>query len=263
MSKEAKQIIMLPKDIRYRISMAFGVATIIPLLAGLYLLTVHVSASSFYLPWLKFLMIMCAVLGVSGILLIRSTIWKVVDIACTTDEILIALKNDASRGINAQELLRIERLVLYMEDQVRAARRSLDLYREITKPVKHFKLPRQLPAKYAKSKTKNMIQTSLKYNKPSALILWNNSEVSENELTDDSFVPSWLQKIIKNSSILPEAFGRFGPGVWICWLEGISAEDIKKQITIFQNAVPDKYNKTVTNTTYCLPEDADKLNNIL
>jgi len=262
MAKVIKQILTLPKDIRYRLTMAFMLATIIPLLSGIYLLSVHVSSSGFYLPWLKFLMIMCAILGVSGVLLIRSTIWKVVDIASTTDEILLALKSDLARGINVQEILRIERLVLYMDDQVRAARRSLELYREITRPIKHFKLPRQLPANYAKSKTKDMIQTSLELNKASGLIFWHNSEVSGNELSDDSFVPEWLQQIFKNASIIPEVIGRFGPGNWVCWLEGKSDEDIRIQITLFQHAVPKEIRETISNTCYSLPEDGDKLNNL-
>jgi len=262
MVKLLKQILTLPKEIRSKLSMAFMLATTIPLLSGIYLLAVHISASDFYFPWLKFLMIMCAVLGVSGILLVRSTIWKIIDIASTTDEILLGLKRDSTKGVKVQEIIRIERIVLYMEDQVRAARRSLELYREITKPIKHFKLPRQLPASYAKSKTKDMIKTSLKLKKASGLIIWNNRAVSDNELSDDSFVPEWLQQILKNASIIPEVIGRFGPGSWVCWLEGKSAEDIRTQITLFQHAIPKENRETITNICYSLPEDGNKLNNL-
>ena len=262
MVKLLKQILTLPRKIRSKLILAFMLATIIPLLSGVYLLTVHISAFNFYFPWLKFLMIMCAILGVSGIFIIRSTIWKIVDIASTTDEILLGLKKDLSQKTTSQEVLRVERLVLYMEDQVRAARRSLELYKEITKPIKHFKLPRQLPASYAKSKTKEMIKTSLKLKKASGLIIWNNKAVSDNELSDDSFVPEWLQQIFKNASIIPEVIGRFGPGSWVCWLEGKSDEDIRTQITLFQHSIPKENRETITNICYSLPADGDKLNNL-
>ncbi len=257
----SKQII-LPREIHYRMTIAFSVATIIPILIGLYLLTVHVPAFSFYQPWLRFLMVICAILGGLGILLIRTSVWKVVDIACTTDEILVALKNDKSKGKNAEELLRVERLVLYMEDQVRAARRSLELYREITKPLKHFKLPRQLPAQYAKAKTKEMIENSLESKINAGLIYWRNSEVCDIELNDDSFVPDWLSTIIRDSSIIPEAIGRFGPGEWVCWLEGNNAEEINSQAILFQEAIPEKSKVSITFTYYFIPDDKGKLNSL-
>ena len=262
MAKVIKQVLTLPRDIRNRLTVAFALATAIPILSAIYLLTIHVSSSSFHLPWLKFLMIMCAILGVSGILIIKSTIWKVVDIACTTDEILMALKNDHTHGTTAQEILRIERLVLYMEDQVRTARRSLELYREITRTTKRFKLPRRLPATYVKTKIKDMIEISLELNKSSGLIFWHNIEVSDNELKDDSFVPDWLQNIFRNSAIIPELIGRYDLGHWICWIEGKSEEDIKRQIALFEHALPKEYRKIVSNESYCLPEDGNKLNNL-
>ena len=262
MVKLVKQILTLPKEIRSKLVIAFMLATIIPLLSGIYLLTVHISVLNLYFPWLKILMIMCAILGVTGIFIIRATIWKIVDIASTTDEILLALKSDLSQKTKAQEILKIERLIFYMEDQVRAARRSLELYRDITKPIKHFKLPRQLPASYAKEKTKDMIKTSIELNKPSGLIIWQNSEVSANELSDNSFVPDWLQQIIRNASIIPEVIGRFGPGNWVCWLEGKSAEDIRVQMTLFQHTIPKEARATISNTCYSLPEDSEKLNNL-
>ena len=75
-------------------------------------------------------------------------------------------------------------------------------------------------------------------------------------------MPDWLQKIFKNSSIIPEVIGRISPGNWICWLEGKSDEDIKIQTTLFKHAVPKEYRETITDNTYCLPEDGDKLNNL-
>ncbi len=255
MSKLLKQLLMLPREVRIRLMTAFALMAVIPLLAGVYVVTVHVAEANQQLPWLKAMLLTCMILACTGFIIMRRSLWGVVDIARTTEELLSECKKEGMRAPYAREILRLERFVLYMEDQVRAARRLLEAYRKSGKELRQFRLPPLIPSRLVRTRALEEARQAEQSGRAIGIISWRNNMVTPEETADETYVPTWLQQILRNSTVVPDTIGQLRPGHWIGWSHDKDSVQMQECLASMRETASANITSEVTVTAYSHPSD--------
>ena len=147
----------------------------------------------------------------------RNCIWSIIDIAQTTDQLL---KNPLHKKSNNDNgLLKFEHFLLYMEDQIYAAKRILRAKRKFDSPTHSFKLPTLIPSSLVKNRLISLTKNAELNCNQIGVLAWKNNSVSQDESNDETYIPSWLINFLKKNKFTPDAIGRLQPGFWIGWAE--------------------------------------------
>lgn len=258
-----RHLFMLPRGVRLRMVTAFALMAVIPLLAGVYVVTSHVTRSHDIYAVLCILLLVCIFLACVGFVVMRSTVWGVVDIARTMDE-LLGSEQSASRNINARELDRVERLVLYMDDQVRTARRKLDQYRAMMRQQSlRFRLPPLVPASLLRQRVEDVTREAERNHYPVGFFSWRNSLVTPEEAADDTRVPQWLYEMLKRVNCVPDAICRADAGYWVGWVTRRNPQQVKTIAEAMQQALPPPHSSQVLIGAWSHPTDAVTVRQLL
>jgi len=232
MKKKPGPLSMLPREIRIRLVAAFALMAVIPLLAGLYLATLHLTNTHLPAYWIKIIIITLMILICAGFIIMRNCVWSIIDIAKTTEQLLSQPKN---QNTFSDELLRFEHLLLYLEDQIYAAKRFLNTKRKNDNLPKSFKLPTRVPSSLVKTRLLSLAKNAELNGSLIGVFIWKSSNVSQSETEDSTLVPQWLIAILKNSPIVPDAIGRLKPGYWIGWADNKSINEMISYIQDIKN----------------------------
>lgn len=230
MKRKPRNLFMLPREIRIRLVIAFSLMAVIPLLATIYFVTIYLANVQMPVYWIKLTLLTSMILMCAGFIIMRSCIWSIVDIAQTTDELIT---NHQHKRSNDNELLKFEHFLLYMEDQIYAAKRILRTKRKFDSPVKSFKLPTLIPSSLIKNRLISLTKNAEVNCSQIGIFAWQNSNVSKDESNDETYIPEWLVNFIKNNNVTPDAIGRQRPGYWMGWAEN---KDVKEMDEYLKNA---------------------------
>ena len=230
MKRKPRNLFMLPREIRIRLVIAFALMAVIPLLATIYFVTIYLANIQMPVYWIKLTLLTSMIIMCTGFIIMRNCIWSIIDIAKTTDQLIINTQHNKSTG---NSLLRFEHFLLYMEDQIYAAKRILSTKRKLDSPVNSFKLPTLIPSSLIKNRLISLTKNAELNCTQIGVFAWKNSNVSQDESNDETYIPAWLINFIKNNGVTPDAIGRQKPGYWIGWAKN---KDVKEMNEYLRNA---------------------------
>ena len=227
MKRKSRNIFMLPREIRIRLVIAFSLMAVIPFLATIYFITIYLSNIQIPVQFIKLTLLASIILICSGFMIMRSCIWSVIDIAHTTDQLIV---NPMRKKSANDKFLRYEHFLLYMEDQIYAAKRILRDKRKIDSPIHTFKLPTLIPPSLVKNRLISLTKKAEINCSQLGIFAWKSSNVSNDESNDETFIPPWLINFLKGITITPDAIGRLSPGYWIGWSENKSVKEMDEYL---------------------------------
>ena len=227
MKRKPRNLFMLPREIRIRLVIAFSLMAIIPLLSTIYFVSIYIANVQMPVHWIKVTLLTSMMLMCAGFAIMRNCIWSIIDISHTTDQLL---SNPVRKKHADNELLRFEHFLLYMEDQIYAAKRILRAKRKFDPPVRSFKLPTLIPTSLVKNRLLNLTKNAELSCGQIGVFAWQNSNISKNESNDETFVPPWLINFLKNISVTPDAIGQLKPGYWIGWSENKNVKEMNEYL---------------------------------
>jgi hypothetical protein len=259
MMRLLRQIYRLPRFVRVRLIAAFALMGVIPVLAAIYVMTNRSWMMRAQLPAMSALLLICLVLACLGLHMMRETVFGIIDVSRIV-QALMRLRARDKRAVSTSELVRVDRLVAYMGDQVRAAQRMMDAYqvslRDETRP---FRLPPLVPATLLRARVHEQLEQAELQRYPLGMFTWQFGEVSEREMADETLVPAWLQDVLRHSDITLDALGRMRPGHWIGWTQRVDSAQVKRVAAQMQKALPARLASRVTLTAWSHPGDAVEL----
>lgn len=223
-----KQLFMLPRFVRVHMVSGFALMGVIPILVAVYVITNQLAPVKQAVPWICVVVLISIVLAVTGMGLMRKSIAGVINVAQTAQEIFARV----ARGhVDAREIVRLERLLCYMEDQLNAARRALQAYRdEMRKEQRRFRLPPLIPPGAVRARMEEETARACSERSPVALFTWEAAMASADEMNDETHVPLWLQEVLRGAGQTMDALGRIRPGYWIGCARGVSAARVAELV---------------------------------
>lgn len=232
MRRIIQQLFMLPRGIRVRMMSGLALVGVIPILVTVYVITNQLAPVRQAVPWICLVALSSIVLVIAGGHLIRESLMGVINVARSAQELLQEVKK-GERGM--QELVRLERLLCYMEDQVAAARRALEGYRdELRKEARSWRLPPLIPVSVVRARVKEEVQRARGSGEALGIITWRTRVVSKEELNDDTHIPLWLQEVLRRNGGVIESVGRLRAGYWVGLGRGLLAEQVKELLISMQ-----------------------------
>jgi len=154
-------------------------------------------------------------------------------------------------------VVRLERLLSYLGDQVAAARRMVRRYQEARQgAVRPFRLPPLVPAALLSERIAKELARAETQQQPIGVFLWELSDVGEREAADDSLVPAWLQDLLRQGGGMLDALGRLRPGHWVGWMSRVDAARVKTILRNMQQAIPGALTDKVTVAAWSHPAEA-------
>ncbi|GEM_PF-1425267 len=259
MTRLLRQIYMLPRFVRVRLIAAFALMGVIPVLAAIYVITMRTGTVQVQLPMMSVLLLMCLLLACLGLHVMRETVFGVIDVSRVVQE-LMRLRTRDTRAVSTSELVRMDRLVSYMSDQVRSAQRMLDAYQaSVHDELRPFRLPPLVPAALLRARVHEELDRAEQQRYPIGIFTWQLGEVSAREVADETLVPAWLLEALRHSGIALDTLGRMRPGHWIGWARRLNSVQVKSAALQMQNALPANVAGRVTLAAWSHPHDAVEL----
>ena len=250
MKRKSRNIFMLPREIRIRLVIAFSLMAVIPLLATIYFVTIYLSDIQIPVYFIKLTLLTSMILICAGFVIMRSCIWSIIDIAHTTDQLIV----DPMRKKSANDdFLRFEHFLLYMEDQIYAAKRILRTKRKINSHVRAFKLPTLIPSSLVKNRLISLTKKAEINCSQLGIFAWKSSNVSKDESNDETFIPLWLINFLKDITITPDAIGRLSPGYWIGWSENKSVKEMDEYLKSVRENISSNNLNNITTVAFSHP----------
>jgi hypothetical protein len=256
MMRLLRQIYMLPRFVRVRLMAAFALMGVIPILVAIYAVTNRLSAGRVQVTITSVLLLICLVLACLGLHIMRETVFGVIDVSRVVQE-LLRLRAREPRAVSAGELVRMDRLVAYMGDQVRAAQRLLDAYQATVRDTaRPFRLPPLAPTALLRTRIHEELEKAEHQRYPLGIFSWELTDVSEREAADETLVPALLQDVLRQSGMELDTLGRIRPGYWIGWVKRMNSQRVKTALTQMQKAVPAQRAGRITLSAWSHPQDA-------
>lgn len=257
---------MLPREIRVRLVIAFALMAVIPILGSIYFATVFLANISLSAYWAKIIIITSMILICAGFVIMLNCIWNIIDIAKTTDQFL-----SKPRHINQanDEILKFEHLLLYMEDQIYAAKRILNAKRKIEPNTNLFKLPTLIPSSLIKKRLLSLTKNAELNGIQLGVFAWKAENISQNETDDDTLIPKWLVTLLKDGLFIPDAIGRLTPGFWLGWADNKNVKQMNEYYKKMHESIYSNNLKNISVIAFSHPSEHSDLsflinsNNIL
>lgn len=232
MRKLVKQLFMLPRFVRVRMVSGFALMGVIPILVAVYVITNQLAPVRQAVPWICVVVLISIVLAVIGVGLMRESVMGVINVAQTAQELLARV---AGGTVDAGEIVRLERLLCYMEDQLNAARRMLQAYRDgMRKETRRFRLPPLIPSQLVRARLEEETTRAQREHVPVALFTWWTAMVSADEMDDETHVPLWLQEVLRRTGQALDALGRIRPGYWVGCARGVPAVRVPELVLLME-----------------------------
>ena len=229
MKEFLKHLLMMPRSLRTRMFIAFALMGVIPILSAVYVISLYPQSVRERPTSLSVLLLMCILLTITGFIVMKMTIFGIIDISRLVDQLLIRSQRRGAKDVSPREIIRVERLVSYMDDQLFTARRLLDSYREVRREgAKPFRLPALVPQRSLHERIETELALAAEDQYPIGLFTWKADVVTLEESQDESLMPPWLQDMLKRSGASFSALGRLAPGYWIGWMQKKNAGAIKQ-----------------------------------
>lgn len=255
-----KQLFMLPRFVRVRMVSGFALMGVIPILVAVYVITNQLAPVRLAVPWLCAVVLISIILAVIGVGLMRESVMGVINVAQTAQELFARVACDKG---DAREIVRLERLLCYMEDQLGAARRMLQAYREeMRKEVRHFRLPPLIPSQLVRARVEEEMARAHREGVPVALFTWRTAMVSADEMDDETHVPLWLQEVLRRTGQALDALGRIRPGYWVGCVRGIAARRVP-ELALLMERVALTNGAEVEVRGWCCPDEPIDVNVIM
>ncbi|MCX7847194.1 MAG: hypothetical protein N2595_04085 [bacterium] len=228
MRKTIHHLLMLPRSIRVRMMSGFALMGVLPMLVSVYVLTNQIAPVRQGVPWMCVMILLSVVLVLAGSHLMRESVWSVINVARTADELL----RQAKEGADAREVVRLERLLCYMEDQLAAARRALQVYRDVARrETRSYRLPPLIPGQLVRARLEEELARSRREGSMVTVFAWETAVVSAEEERDETHVPLWLQEVLRKSGAVLDGVGRVRAGYWVGVARGLEAEQVPGVLT--------------------------------
>jgi len=232
MRKFIKQLFMLPRFVRVRMVSGFALMGVIPILVAVYVITNQLAPVRQAAPWISLVVMISIVLAVTGVALMRESVMGVIDVAQTARELFARLRHG---GVDAREIVRLERLLCYMEDQLGAARRELQGYRdEMRRETRRFRLPPLMPSQHVRARLEEEVQRAQAERGPVAVFTWRAALAAADEMADETHVPLWLQDVLRRTGQALDALGRIAPGYWVGCARGVPAVRVPELLVLME-----------------------------
>lgn len=227
-----KQLFMLPRYVRVRMVSGFALMGVIPILVAVYVITNQLAPVRQTVPWMCVVVLISIVLAVIGVGLMRESIMGVINVAQTAQELF---RRVARGQVDAREIVRLERLLCYMEDQLNATRRALRAYRdEMRKETRRVRLPPLIPSPLVRARLEEETTRANRERAPVALFTWRTAMVSADEINDETYVPLWLQEVLRRTGQALDALGRIRPGYWVGCARGVPALRVPELVLLME-----------------------------
>ena len=231
MNKLLRQVFMLPRYVRVRVVSAFALTAVVPLLVAAYVVT-RIAPTSREVPWLCVVLLLCTILACLGLYLNKEIVFGVVDLARIATEIFRAREG---AEVTASEVVRLERLLSYMDDQLLTTKRLIRKYREtMISQVRQFKLPPLVPTRVLVKRLDQELRGAAERRETIGVFALKSPEATDEERADDTFVPAWLQDVLKKSGVGLDALGALEPGCWVGWCLHRDDEQIRRAIAMMR-----------------------------
>jgi len=225
MSKLIRQVMMLPRYVRVRVVSAFALTAVVPLLVATYVVT-KAAPPSREVPWLCVVMLLCVILALLGLYLNKEIVFGVVDLARIAAEIFRAREGVE---VTTTEVVQLERLLNYMDDQLLTTRRLIRRYREtMINQVRQFKLPPLVPTRILVKRLDQELRGAAERRETLGVFAWKAARIADEEVADDTYVPAWLREVLKRSGVALDGIGALEPGCWVGWSHHRDEEHIRK-----------------------------------
>jgi hypothetical protein len=151
----------------------------------------------------------------------------------------------------------LERLLIYMGDQIAAARRAVVRYREAQRrAVRTFRLPHLVPAPSLQARITTELARAEQCKQTIGIFLWELRDAGESESADDSLIPVWLQDLLRHSGGALDALGRLRSGYWIGWISRVEADRVHTMLKNMRSAIADPSTVHMTVSAWCHPSEA-------
>jgi len=206
---------------------------VIPILAGVYAITVHISNHRIS-EWMSIIFLTCILLASFGFIMMRAAVWSLVDISKTIEDVLPPLDDSKNAQVSAEDIVQFERLIVYMDNQVHQARQRLAKYRSLSAPESRFRLPPLVPPRIMRDRITRELKLAEQNKYPVSIIAVRESSISTEDIVDDTRLPQWLSSVLREAGCSFDGIGLWDDGQWILWVRkksGVDVKSIKNRLT--------------------------------
>lgn len=218
---------LLPRGVRKRMMISFSLMAVIPIMAGVYAITVHI-ANRRVSEWLSVVFLTCIVLACLGFIVMRAAVWSVVDISKTIEDVLPPIEgNKEISNVTDNDIVLFERLIVYMENQVHQARKRLENYRRIRAAEAPFRLPPLVPRSIVRERILRELKLAGQNKYPVSIIAVRENRPSTEHIIDDTRLPHWLAAALREAGSTFDGIGVWCEGQWVLWIRKLSGAEIK------------------------------------
>jgi hypothetical protein len=253
MKELLEQLLLLPRRVRQHMMAAFALMAVIPILAGAYAVTVYLGDRK-TVAMMSGVLLVCVLLACLGFLVMRATIWSVIDISRTVDR-LIPADDSLPNPHNADELVRFERLIIYMENQIHTARRRIKAFRDVSLDATVFRLPRLIPRTVVRARLDEELRVAEHQRYPITLMCIQADAVPADVGQDDSKIPEWLIEMFRTSRASFDGLGVLRPGCWVGWMVKRNRVQTSETLDSLERAIPPGRRDSVAIRVYSHPAD--------
>jgi hypothetical protein len=244
MKNYIERLRLLPRSVRKRMMISFSLMAVIPIMAGVYAITVHI-ANRRVSEWLSVVFLTCIVLACLGFVIMRAAVWSVVDISKTIEDVLPPLEDNKNISkITDDDIVLFERLIVYMENQMHQARKRLEQYRKLRTAQAPFRLPPLVPRSIVRERIWRELKLAGRNKYPVSIIAVRENNPSTEHIIDDTRLPQWLARALREAGSAFDGIGVWCEGQWVLWIRKQSSAEVKHiKETIADVLPPDHVNQ--------------------
>jgi hypothetical protein len=232
-----EQLLLLPRRVRQHMMAAFALMAVIPILAGAYAVTVYLGDRK-TAAMMSGVLLVCVLLAMLGFLVMRATIWSVIDIADTVDRLIPSDGERPQSRDEAEELVRFERLIIYMENQIHTARRRIKAYRDVALDSSVFRLPRLIPRQALRERLDEELRVAEHQRYPITLLCIESPYLPSDMDADDSKMPDWLVQMFRASKVMFDGLGVLDNSRWVGWMVKRNRLETSETVASLQTSIP-------------------------
>jgi hypothetical protein len=254
---------LLPRGVRKRMMISFSLMAVIPIMAGVYAITVHI-ANRRVSEWLSVVFLTCIVLACLGFVIMRAAVWSVVDISKTIEDILPPVEgNKKISQVTDNDIVLFERLIVYMENQVHQARKRLEHYRQLRAIQTPFRLPPLVPRSIVRDRIRRELKLAGQHKYPVSIIAIRENTPSTEHIIDDTRLPHWLAAALRESGSAFDGIGVWCEGQWVLWIRKQSGADVKRIKEHIASVLPPQHMNRISLRIWSHPLHGLEINEVL
>ena len=213
---------LLPGSVRGRMVSAFMLMAAFPILGAILVVCDYNQAKVYGTPAIVSVIVFCTTLACVGFWDIRSLLLSMMDIRTFAGD-MVALRAQArEHGINSMEVTKLQRLIVYMQDQIESARRLIQLQTGTVRPVSSPEAVTFPPVLTGPALVRKVVCELASAEKAQILIgvigcrMANDAEPCVHDPGDP---PPWLRELLAHTSNAFSFIGAIQPGHWIGFLD--------------------------------------------